>query len=81
MKSLVKTVLRGIWSGFYIAMPLLFLLALVMFWDQHRQLSRDKIEAEETVAGLQLENIQLKKRVSELERTVNASQTPAPARD
>lgn len=42
-------------------MPLLFLLALVMFWDQHRQLSRDKIEAEETAAGLQLENIQLKK--------------------
>lgn len=81
MKSLVKTVLTGIWSGFYIAMPLLFLLALVMFWDQHRQLSRDKIEAEEMAAGLKAENIQLKKRVTELEHMVNASQTPAPAHD
>jgi hypothetical protein len=57
-------------------MPLLFLLALVMFWDQHRQLSRDKIEAEETLADLKAKNIQLKKRVSELELMISARANP-----
>jgi hypothetical protein len=49
---------------------LLFLLALGMFWDQHRQLNMDKIEAEEVAASLRHENARLRARLNELEQTL-----------
>ncbi|OGI42694.1 MAG: hypothetical protein A2150_03685 [Candidatus Muproteobacteria bacterium RBG_16_64_11] len=60
--------------GLYIAIPLLFLLALGMFWDQQRTLSRDKIEAEEQAALLKQENARLRTQIGELKQAIEQKQ-------
>ena len=60
--------------GLYIAIPLLFLLALGMFWDQQRPLSRDKIEAEEQAALLKQENARLRTQIGELKQAIEQKQ-------
>jgi uncharacterized protein YlxW (UPF0749 family) len=64
------SVVKGLLRGLYIAIPLLFLLALGMFWDQQRTLSRDKIEAEEQAALLKQENTRLRAQIGELQQAI-----------
>ncbi len=70
MNILAKSVVRGLLCGLYIAIPLLFLLALGMFWDQQRMLTRDKIDAEEQAAMLKQENTRLRAQISELQQAI-----------
>lgn len=70
MNILAKSVVRGLLRGLYIAIPLLFLLALGMFWDQQRMLTRDKIDAEEQAAMLKQENTRLRAQISELQQAI-----------
>ncbi|MBI5612331.1 MAG: hypothetical protein HY942_04585 [Gammaproteobacteria bacterium] len=85
MNSLARSVTRGLLRGLYIAIPLLFLLALGMFWDQQRTLSRDKIEAEEQAAILKQENARLRAQIGELKQAIAKKQNdlarPGPARE
>ncbi len=74
MNSLATSVTRGLLRGLYIAIPLLFLLALGMFWDQQRTLSRDKIEAEEEAALLKQENARLRAQIGELKQAIEQKQ-------
>lgn len=74
MNILAMSIVKGLLRGLYIAIPLLFLLALGMFWDQHRTLSRDKIEAEEEAALLKQENARLRAQISELKQTIEQKQ-------
>ncbi len=70
MNILATSVVKGLLRGLYIAIPLLFLLALGMFWDQQRMLTRDKIDAEEEAAMLKQENTRLRAQVSELQKAI-----------
>jgi uncharacterized protein YlxW (UPF0749 family) len=70
VNSLATSAVKGLLRGLYIAIPLLFLLALGMFWDQQRIISRDKIEAEEQAALLKQENARLRAQIGELQQAI-----------
>lgn len=74
MNPLATSVVKGLLRGLYIAIPLLFLLALGIFWDQQRTLSRDKIEAEEQAASLKQENARLRAQIGELKQAIEQKQ-------